>query len=165
MSKSRAATLGYLWQQLQLDPSRFDALVEEYSDDPSKESNDGRFYEVKKGDMVANFEKVAFGMTMPGEISAPTETPYGFHIIRLDRKIPGEVPPFESIKEQAMEQVRLEYRDEYREKYLRQLFSSDIVLQEGAAEALAKRYFGEDLELAPDFNTIDAVDGNETMED
>ncbi len=152
--------VGYLWQQLQLDPSRFDALVEEYSEDPTKETNGGRFTGVKRGEMVTNFENVAFAMTMPGEISAPTETPYGFHIIRLDRKIPGEVPPFESIREQAIEQARLEYRDEYRDKYLRQLLSDDIVLQDGAAEALAKRYFGEDLELAPEFNNIEARDGD-----
>jgi parvulin-like peptidyl-prolyl isomerase len=143
---------GYVWQQLDLDPLSFDSLVEEYSDDSSKSVNGGRFKNVKRNDMVPNFEKVAFALAVPGQISAPTETNYGFHIIRLNEKMPGTIPPFDAIKEQAIEQARVEYRKEYREKYLRQLLSGNIVLQDGAAEALAKRYFGENLELAPRFS-------------
>ena len=34
----------------------------------------------------------------PGEMSAaPVETRYGFHIIRLDRHIPGRELPFEAV--------------------------------------------------------------------
>lgn len=144
--------VGYIWQLLGQDPSRFDELVKEYSEDPSKGANGGRFENVKRNDMVANFEKVAFELQNPGDISAPTETPYGYHIIRLNRKMPGEIPPFESVKEQAMKQAQVEYLEEYRVKYLRQLLAGNIVLQDGAAEDLAKRYFGENLEFAPDFS-------------
>jgi len=143
--------VGYVWQLVNQDPSRFDELVEEYSEDPSKEINGGRFPDVKRNDMVPNFEKIAFELEEPGQISAPTETPYGYHIIRLNKKMPGGIPPFEDIKEQAIEQAREAYVSEYRNKYLRQQLSENIVLQDGAAEALAKRYFGEDLELAPEF--------------
>jgi parvulin-like peptidyl-prolyl isomerase len=142
----------YVWQLLDQDPSRFDELVEEYSDDPSKASNGGRFENVRKNDMVPNFEKVAFALEQPGDFSAPTETPYGYHIIRLNKKMPGEIPPFESVKKQAIKQARADYVDEYRKKYLRQLLAENIVLQDGAAEDLAKRYFGENLELSPDFS-------------
>lgn len=144
--------VGYVWQLVTLDPSRFDEMVEEYSEDPSKASNGGRFKSVKRNDMVVNFEKVAFSLQNPGDISAPTETPYGYHIIRLNEKMPGEIPSFESVKERAMKQAQAEYHDEYRVKYMKQLMAENIVLQDGAAEALAKRYFGENLELAPDFS-------------
>jgi parvulin-like peptidyl-prolyl isomerase len=102
--------------------------------------------------MVANFEKVSFELQNPGDISAPTQTPYGYHIIRLNKKMPGQIPPFEVVKKQAMEKAHVEYLEEYRVKYLRQLLDENIVLQDGAAEDLAKRYFGENLELAPDFS-------------
>jgi peptidyl-prolyl cis-trans isomerase C len=143
---------GFVWQLVDRDPSRFDELVVEYSEDPSKAANNGRFENVKKNDMVPNFEKIAFALEKPGDISAPTETPYGYHIIRLNKKMPGEIPPFASIREQAIKQVQVDYVNEYRKKYLRQLLAENIVLQDGAAEALAKRYFGENLELAPDYS-------------
>jgi len=141
-----------LWEELQADPSRYDAMVDEYSEDPSKANNGGRFPGVKKDDMVREFEIAAFALESPGEISLPVETAYGFHIIRLNRKLPGTVPPFDEVKAVAMEQARENYLGEYRTRYLRKTLSSPIVLPQAAVEEMAKRYFGENLELAPDFN-------------
>ena len=140
-----------VWQELEIEPSRFDAMVDEYSEDPSKSVNGGRFSQVKKDDMVKEFEVAAFALNEPGEISSPVETAYGFHIIRLNRKIPGIVPPFEDIKAQAMQQARAKYLKDYSDRYLRRVLSDDIVLPESAVEEMAKRYFGENLELAPDY--------------
>jgi peptidyl-prolyl cis-trans isomerase C len=80
-----------LWEELQLEPDRFDSMVEEYSDDPSKGTNGGRFPQVKRNDMVEPFEEAAFAMESPGDISSPVETAYGIHIIRLNRKMPGTI--------------------------------------------------------------------------
>jgi len=141
-----------LWQELEQDPGRFDAMVTEYSDDPSSAANGGRFPDVKRDDMVEAFQAVAFSLESPGEISAPVVTEYGVHIIRLNKKIPGTVPAFEEIREKAVYEARVEYLEEYRNKYMRNLLSNPIVLSDGAAEAMAKRYFGENLELAPDYS-------------
>jgi len=40
--------------------------------------------------MVDAFDRVVFGMR-PGDISDPVETPFGYHIIKLERVQPGEV--------------------------------------------------------------------------
>jgi peptidyl-prolyl cis-trans isomerase C len=139
-------------EQIIADPEVFDNLVEEYSEDPSKEVNGGRFPEVKRGDMVKPFEDTAFAMEVEGEISLPVETQYGFHIIRLNRRLPGVVPPFEQIKAQAVEHTRENYLKEYRRNYLRKLLSVPIEYPDGAIEDMVKRYFGENLELAPEFS-------------
>jgi peptidyl-prolyl cis-trans isomerase C len=141
-----------LWEELEVEPSRFDAMVEEYSEDPSKAVNGGRFPQVKRDDMVKPFEEAAFALDGPGAISLPVETAYGYHIIRLNRKLPGTVPPFEDIKAQAMGQARETYLKDYSTRYLRQTLSDPIELPDGAVEEMAKRYFGENLELAPDFS-------------
>jgi len=54
--------------------------------------------------------------------------------------------------EQAIEQARKEYIDEYRKNYLKVTLSEPVVITDGAAEDMAKRYFGENLELAPDLS-------------
>ena len=59
--------------------------------------------------------------------------------------------PFESVKTNAMKQARDQYLSEYRIRYLKQLSSAPIELPDGAVEAMARRYFGDDLELSPDF--------------
>jgi len=139
-----------LHEQLVVDPSLYDSIVAEYSEDPSKTANSGRFPRVKRDDLVKPFEEAAFALRDPGAISVPVETIYGYHIIRLNAYYPAEVLPFEAIKEQAIEQARKEYLSEYRKNYLRTLLSNPIVLPDGAAEEMAKRYFGENLELAPE---------------
>jgi peptidyl-prolyl cis-trans isomerase C len=139
-----------LYEQLVADPSLYDAMVAEYSEDPSKTVNDGRFPRVNREEMVKPFEEAAFALRVPGEISEPVETNYGYHIIRLNQYFPSEVQPFEAIKEQAIEKAHKEYLDDYRKSYLRKVLSNPIVLPDGAAEEMAKRYFGENLELAPE---------------
>ena len=79
------------------------------------------------------------------------QTTYGYHLIRLNRVIPSEPIPFEEVRDQLVEQSKKNYLAEYRERYIIEVTSEPIDIQEGAVEAMVKRYFGENLELAPDY--------------
>lgn len=129
---------------LEVNPARFDELVAEYSDDPSKGDNNGRFQDVRKGQMVPAFEKAAFAMTEPGTISGPVRSQFGYHLIRLNARGGGEVLPWEEVREQAIERARLEYGAAYRDRYLRQVTAGTIEIPEGAVERLVRRYLGDD---------------------
>ncbi len=62
----------------------FQALL--YSDDPGSATKDGALGYVNRGELVPEFEAVAFRLEK-GEISEVVETKYGFHVIQLlDRK-------------------------------------------------------------------------------
>ncbi len=137
--------------QLAEDPSAFDALVMEYSDDPAKAANAGRYPEMSKGQMVAPFERTAFALEQDGEISQPVKTEYGYHIIRLNRRYGNVVPEYNEVKSDAIVRVKAKYMENYRQNFLRKLLSDPIVIPEAAVEIMAKRYFGENLELAPDY--------------
>lgn len=138
--------------KLRGDPSAFDALVMEASDDPLKASNGGRYPEMRRGQMVDSFEKAAFALRQDGEISEPVETEYGYHIIRLNGRSGNELLPFEAVQAPATEQAEREYRENYQRLYLRRLLQDPIIIPEGAVEIMAKRHFGENLELAPEYS-------------
>ena len=140
-----------LKSELDADPSRFAALVEEYSDDPSKTSNSGQFKNVKKGQMVKEFEESAFGMETEGELSDPVLSEYGYHIIRLDRKGGGNLPPYADVQDEAVKRMKAKYLETYRTNYLQNLLKDPVVLPPGSVEIMARRYFGDDLENAPIF--------------
>ena len=142
---------GTLRAQLAEDPSAFDALVMEYSDDPAKSANAGRYPEMSSGQMVESFELAAFALEQDGEISRPVKTEYGYHIIRLNRRYGNAVPEYNEVKSDAMARVKAKYLENYRQNFLRKLLSDPIVFPEGAVEIMAKRHFGENLELAPDY--------------
>jgi peptidyl-prolyl cis-trans isomerase C len=144
----RLATSIHAW--LEKEPSRFDELVEKYSDDPETVDNGGRYPEIHRGQTVPAFEQAAFGLQEPGMMSEPVKTPYGYHIIRLNARSDSEIPPFEAVREQAVAQIRLEYLESYRARYLQSLLKDPIVIPEGAVEIMARRHFGDDLDGAPD---------------
>ena len=137
--------------RLEEDPSIYKELVMEYSDDPAKAANGGRYPEMHRGQMVAAFEKAAFALKEPGQISAPVQTDYGFHIIRLNARHGNVLPDYDAVKDQAVVEAKRNYYQNYQKMYLRNLISEPIVIPDGAVEIMAKRHFGENLELAPDF--------------
>lgn len=83
---------------LMKDPGRFASLARAHSACPSAEQG-GNLGQITAGDTTPEFEAALMALA-PGEITArPVETRYGFHIIRLDRRIAGEELPFELVRE------------------------------------------------------------------
>ncbi len=66
----------------------FAQLAVKYSEDPSVSRNKGDMGYFTWGRMVDAFQKAAFSMK-PGEISDPVETPYGFHVIKVEDRRPN----------------------------------------------------------------------------
>ena len=60
----------------------FASVARQFSEDPSAKSNSGNLGFVSRGDLVKEFEEVAFNME-EGKISEPVQTQFGFHIIQL----------------------------------------------------------------------------------
>lgn len=87
-----------LLSYLEADPHCFAELAKAHSDCPSAGSG-GNLGQLTAGDTTPEFEKALLALT-PGETTgAPVETRYGFHIIRLERHIPGRELPFEVVHE------------------------------------------------------------------
>jgi len=141
-----------LRSRLEQDPRQFDALVMEYSEDPGKEENQGKYTGVARGQLLKPFEEVAFSMDTPGEISQPVLTDYGYHLVRLDALQPAVLPPYEEVREEAIEKMKTEYKADYRANYLQALLLAPVQFPPGAVEVMVRRYFGEDLEQAPIFS-------------
>jgi peptidyl-prolyl cis-trans isomerase SurA len=60
----------------------FTELAKTYSEDPATSIRGGDLGFIKRGDLVTEFEEVAFNLE-PGEISGIVETQFGFHVIKM----------------------------------------------------------------------------------
>ncbi len=142
--------------RLNEEPEMFQKFVALYSDDASKVTTFGQLKKVSKGQMVPEFEQVAFALKSIGEISDPVTTQYGVHLIRLDARDNAGVPPFEAVRDEAIARQKREYHQAFMNKYLSQLFREPAVFPEGSLEIMVKRHFGENLEKAPDYSGLDS---------
>ena len=68
----------------------FEKLAKRESQDPGSKDNGGDLGWNRRGKMVPAFDRWMFALT-PGVLSPVVETPFGFHIIRVDRAQPAEV--------------------------------------------------------------------------
>ena len=83
---------------LSAQPNDFSALARERS--ACSSSRDGGHLGQFTQDQVTLEFATALDRLAPGEITAkPVEAPYGFHIIRLDRRITGRTLPFDAVHE------------------------------------------------------------------
>ncbi|MGD0483174.1 MAG: peptidylprolyl isomerase [Gemmatimonadales bacterium] len=68
----------------------FSVVARRLSDDPGSKERGGDLGWFRRGQMVDSFERVAFRMR-PGQISDIVTSPFGYHIILVDRVQPGEI--------------------------------------------------------------------------
>lgn len=144
-------TVNRLHAELIENPALFDEYIGEYSEDPAKTTNAGRYPNMARGQMVKPFEDAAFAMKGDGTISDPVKTAYGYHIIRLNGRSAPATVPFEKVKPTLMAEVATEHADNIKRSYLMKLSEQPIELPDGAVEKMVKRHFGENLEKAPPF--------------
>ena len=78
-----------VYQKLQHGGS-WDELVKQYSDDKGSAAKGGVLPKFGVNRMVPEFIDAIYKMQKPDDYSAPVQTPYGWHIIKLiERKLPG----------------------------------------------------------------------------
>ncbi|MBN8482352.1 MAG: peptidylprolyl isomerase [Xanthomonadales bacterium] len=61
----------------------FDALVMEFSDDPSKATNKGVIEQASSGRMDQHFASASGALRTPGEFAPLTKSQFGYHVIKL----------------------------------------------------------------------------------
>lgn len=133
-----------LYAELEANPERFDALVGEYSDDESKANNKGSFKGVRRGDMVAPFEELAFELAV-GDISEPLLTQYGYHLVRKDGDSPSRQRNFREVRLALEQQARREHRDRERAAYIDALYEEDMIVTQESVENTIERVFGPEV--------------------
>src|SRR5215218_3080028 len=68
----------------------FATAARRFSQDSASKEQGGSLNWFRRGVMVPEFERVAFALK-PGVVSDPVQSPFGYHIIQVERVQPGEV--------------------------------------------------------------------------
>ncbi|WEK04633.1 MAG: peptidylprolyl isomerase [Candidatus Devosia phytovorans] len=88
----------------------FATIAKEKSIDPGA-ANGGDLGFFGKGMMVAPFEAAAFALTDVGQVSAPVQSQFGWHVIKLEEKRQSTAPAFEQVAGQLQQQLLMDTFD------------------------------------------------------
>jgi peptidyl-prolyl cis-trans isomerase C len=91
--------------ELLRQPEQFAAVARELSNCPSGQ-HDGNLGQLGRGDTVTEFERALFRLGPTGILPEVVKTRYGFHLVAVDKRIPGNILPFEAIKERISERLK-----------------------------------------------------------
>lgn len=111
-----------LLAQLQAEPNGFAAAAQNYSA-CSSAAEGGHLGQIASGQTTPEFEQ-ALAQLQPGTMTqAPVATRYGFHIIRLDRKIEGRELPFDLVADRIADYLTESVRHRAIAQYIARLAS------------------------------------------
>src|SRR5881628_2229768 len=85
----------------------FAALAKERSEDAGSAANGGDLGLFTRGRMTPAFEEAAFAL-QAGGVSDVVETPFGFHVIKVEEHRPGGVKPLEAVHDEIADGLKRE---------------------------------------------------------
>lgn len=85
--------------EIRANPDRFAALAKEHSLDKVTKDRGGDLGFFGQGRMIPEFERAAFALKKPGDLSDVVKTPFGYHILMLIDRQAGVAQPFEQAKD------------------------------------------------------------------
>jgi peptidyl-prolyl cis-trans isomerase SurA len=120
-----------IYEQLQAGV-KWDELCKQYSEDAATKDAGGKLRPFGSGGMAAvpEFERIAFELQNPGDISDPFQTQYGWHIIRLEKKIP--LQSFDAMQATLKNRVTRDERTELSKQALQTKLRKDYKYVENA---------------------------------
>jgi peptidyl-prolyl cis-trans isomerase C len=130
--------IAQLLEQARAPGADFAALAREHSQDPGSARRGGDLGFFERGKMAPEFEKAAFALQNPGDVSEVVRSEFGLHIIRLEERRPAARLPFEKVRDAIVQDlVRREIRN--RRTQATEAISRSLQLNTTAVEAFAQQ--------------------------
>jgi len=109
------------------------ALLAKTSSEAATKDKGGDLGEVKRGELLPELDKAVFNATS-GSVLGPIESKTAWHIIKIEQRLPSEVPAFESLKDKLRKDASDEtfqrdykaYIDSLRKDAFIQVFEANI---------------------------------------
>ncbi|WP_374627021.1 peptidylprolyl isomerase [Pandoraea sp.] len=86
------------------EPASFESVAQTMSDCPSGRAG-GSLGMLARGSGAPEFELVLFSGDRLGVLPRLVNTRYGFHVVRIERRVKGRMPPFERVAERIAAQL------------------------------------------------------------
>lgn len=103
-------------------------LCAQFSDDGNSKDKGGELPEFGTGQLIPEFEDIAFALRNPGDYSKPFKTAFGLHIVKLIEKV--KLKPYEEMEPELKQRVSRDSRSELNQTYFLARLRRDNQLRE-----------------------------------
>lgn len=121
-------------RRLMANPALFSELAQSFSNCPSG-ANGGNLGQLQRGDTVPEFEAAVFDSDSSGIFPRLVRTRYGFHIVRVVRRVPGVQVEFETAKRLVAQELRARVKAKALQQYVRMLAGEAQIIGVNLASA------------------------------
>lgn len=118
----------------------FEALVTQYSDDPSKASNNGLIPNADSDSMDAAFANAVKQLAKSGDVSPVTKSSFGYHIIKLEQRTAAKPRSFDEVRQQIVASIENTLRETRVQEHIDELKSLPIEATPEVVASLRSRY-------------------------
>ncbi|MEO7916250.1 MAG: peptidylprolyl isomerase, partial [Dokdonella sp.] len=123
------------------NPTEFDSLVSQYSEDPSAPQNRGLMREAgDSSKYVTEFAKAANELKTPEQISPVVKTKFGYHVLMLIKKAPPAKRTFADVKDSLLEELRADYVNQKVLSYMQTMQNSALESNAELVNSLRTRF-------------------------
>jgi peptidyl-prolyl cis-trans isomerase D len=103
--KKARALADQIYNEVKKNPAAFPELAKKHSQDPGSAAKGGDLGSFGRGSMVKAFDDAVFNMKV-GEISAPVESEYGYHVIRVTGVTPGQLKSVDQARPEIEKELK-----------------------------------------------------------
>lgn len=121
-------------------PQQFDALIEKYSEDPSKTENRGLMRDARSSRYLPEFSAAANALKVPGEISPVIKTKYGYHVLQLVTRRSDTQKSFKDVRADIVQKLRDDYVTKVVTTHTDELRNQPIDAKKDLVASLRTRY-------------------------
>ena len=101
-------------------------MARDYSDDATNAARGGDLGFFPRQKMVKPFEDAAFAMSESGQVSAPVETQFGYHIIRFNERSPERQLSFDEAKAGIIRSLKTSLRHKLTKDKIAEVQSGEV---------------------------------------
>ena len=124
-------------QQKIKDGETFENMANKYSEDENSNTLGGDIGYFSKGQLVAEFENVAFTLEV-GQVSDVVETTYGFHLIKVTDKKASSIKTFDEVKDSIKQYLEGNLKNEKFNAFLLTLKDAAVIKYSKVIEEINK---------------------------
>ncbi|HEX4479700.1 MAG TPA: peptidylprolyl isomerase [Rudaea sp.] len=150
------ALIGKIAAEAKAHPDHFDDLVAKYSDDPSKSKNNGHINNATSPKLAPTFADAAERLHTPDEISSIVKTEFGYHVLKLIKRIPDKQLEFEQVHSRIVARLKSTYIEQQMTQYTNEFRGRPLQANPDVVASLRTRYAPKDY-VSPEDAADDAA--------